>query len=203
MNRFEYFVKETIPIQFRRLKMKRKIKKLRNVDFSIISSNCLGGVISKDFMQMQRSPTINMFFYPKDFLKFLANLEHYLSIDTIKDISEDYPVGLLEDIELHFLHYDSFQDAANKWNERKKRLNLSNLFIIMTDRDGCTEQDVQLFDKLPYENKILFSKTPYSNYSSVVYVKRFKGKYYNSFKNIFGSRYYDTFDFLRWFNGDK
>ena len=36
--------------------------------FSIISSNCVGGVISHDLGLRFESPTVNLFFYPDSFL---------------------------------------------------------------------------------------------------------------------------------------
>lgn len=201
MNKLVYIFKEAIPKKIRALKMHRKVKKLQNTNFSIISSNCIGGVVCKDFKQQQRSPTVNCFFYPKDFLNFLKRIPYYLAND-MKDATYNstYPIGKIDDIYIHFLHYNSFKEAKEKWDERKERINFDNLFIIMTDRDGCTYDDMVVFDSLPYKNKILFSKNDYPELQSVIYIKHFKGPYYNSFKNIIGDRYYDSFDFLQWFN---
>ena len=52
-------------------------KKLKNKNPSIISSNCNGGFIYHDLNLKFFSPTINLFFYPKDYIKFIANLEYY------------------------------------------------------------------------------------------------------------------------------
>ena len=42
-------------------------------EFTIISSNCIGGVIYSDLHRKFLSPTINLFFSAKDFLKFVFN----------------------------------------------------------------------------------------------------------------------------------
>ena len=34
---------------------------------------------------------------------------------------------------------------------------MNNLFVLFTDRDGRTYQDLLSFDKLPYENKVVFT----------------------------------------------
>lgn len=86
-----------IAVKFRNSK---KRKKLKNSDFTIISSNCVGGVIYHDLGLQFKSPTINLWFKPKDYLKFLSDLDKYLEMElseeTDKDV--DYPVGLLGDI---------------------------------------------------------------------------------------------------------
>lgn len=118
-----------IAVKFRDSK---KRKKLKNSDFTIISSNCVGGVIYHDLGLQFKSPTINLWFKPKDYLKFLSDLDKYLEMElseeTDKDV--DYPVGLLGDIHLYFLHYRTFAEAKNKWNSRKKRINKENIYVI-------------------------------------------------------------------------
>lgn len=41
-----------------------------------------------------------------------------------------YPVGKLEDIHVYFTHYETFEQAKQKWIERLKRLNMDNLYMI-------------------------------------------------------------------------
>lgn len=41
--------------------------RLKNKDFSIISRNCIGGVMYHDLGLKCTSPTVNLFFYPDDF----------------------------------------------------------------------------------------------------------------------------------------
>lgn len=55
--------------------------KLENKKPSIIASNCNGGVIYHDLGLKFYSPTINLFLYPKDYLKFISNLKYYLSLE--------------------------------------------------------------------------------------------------------------------------
>ena len=52
---------------------------LKNKDYSIISNNCWGGVVSRDRGIKYNSPTCGLFFYAKDYLKFLSNLDYYLN----------------------------------------------------------------------------------------------------------------------------
>ena len=112
-------------------------EKLKNSNFSVISSNCNGAFILHDLGQRFNSPTVNLFLYPKDFIKFVKNLKYYLSLDLkfIKEEGIEYPIGLLDDIKIYFMHYKSNEEAENKWNSRKERINYDNIFIMMTARD--------------------------------------------------------------------
>ena len=81
------------------------------------------------------SPTINLFFTPEDFNLFCLNLKEYISVE-LKESKEDdipYPVGLLSpkglpSIKVHFMHYETFNEAKQKWNQRKERINFDNLY---------------------------------------------------------------------------
>jgi len=48
-------------------------------NFSIICSNCIGGTIYNRLGKEFLSPTINMYFTQRDFIKFAVNLEYYLN----------------------------------------------------------------------------------------------------------------------------
>lgn len=187
------------------------IRKLQNTNFSIISSNCNGGVACHDLKVRFNSPTVNLSMSAGDFLKFVKHLEYYVNTDIVerKDDTVTYPVGLLgNEILLHFMHYNSFEEAVKKWNERKKRINYQNLFLMMTDRDGCTEAMIKEFDRLPYKNKILFSASDYPELKSVVYCSEFSDKecvpILTEWRNMRGERLYDRyFDVVEWLNGGK
>lgn len=180
-------------------------QRLTNHTMSVIASNCNGAFILHDLNEQFRSPFVNLYLEPADFVKYLQNMTAYNQME-LGFISTDkpYPVGKLADITLHFMHYHSEQEAREKWQERLKRLNLDNLFIMMTDRDGCTEQDLQNFDRLPFENKVVFTHKPYPEICSSVYIKGFENQ--NQVGDLFefsgwnGKKYYDQFDYIAWFN---
>lgn len=46
-------------------------KRLNNEKFSIISSNCVGGVISHELGKQFNSPAVNLFFKNEDFVEFV------------------------------------------------------------------------------------------------------------------------------------
>lgn len=51
-------------------------RKIKNKDCSIISMNCVG--VSHELGLRFNSPTVNLWYSPKEFIKFLSQLEHYL-----------------------------------------------------------------------------------------------------------------------------
>lgn len=85
-------------------------------------------------------------------------------------------------------------------------MNYNNIFVLFTDRDGCTEEDLINFDNLPYRHKAVFVHKPHPNIKSAVYIRGFENE--NSvgmcmdYKNGGNSykKYYDDFDYVGWFN---
>lgn len=182
-------------------------KELTNKDFSLLSSNCNGAFILHDLKLGFKSPTVNLFISANDYIKFLERLDYYLSCDLVKIVDEkyNYPLGALDDIIIHFMHYNSYEESRNKWQFRLQRFNKENLFIMMTDRDGCTDEIIRKFDNLSYEHKVIFTHKPYPEIKSAFYIKGFedelqvgdlfKFKFYLAIK-----KYYDAFDYVKWFN---
>ncbi|VTU06596.1 exopolysaccharide biosynthesis protein [Actinobacillus indolicus] len=159
-----------------------------------------------DLGERFNSPFVNLYLTPKDFIRYLKRIEHYQHqpITFPKEIQRHYPVGLLDDITLHFMHYHSEQEAVKKWQERTARLNLDNLFIIMTDRDGCHYEDLVEFDNLPFKHKVVFTHKAYHELKSTFYIQGFEhqqqvGDLFE-FSGWNGKKYYDQFDYVGWFN---
>lgn len=57
-----------------------------------------------------------------------------------------------------FVHYKTSEEALEKWETRKRRIDPDNLYIIGCEKDGCTYETIQRFDKLPYKNKAILTK---------------------------------------------
>lgn len=187
----------------------RMRKKLKNRTASIIASNCVGGIISHELGIRFNSPTINLCMKPGDYLKFLANLDFYLAQDFtechIDGVS--YPVGKLVDIYVYFVHYDTFEEAVSKWKERCARIDKENLFVMMVQRDGCTEDDIRAFQKLPYKNKVVFTAKEMKECTYAYYIPGTASKngdvinlcdYQGKFT---GKRWIDEFDYVNFLNG--
>ena len=162
---------------YRRLKIKHK-------DFSIISNNCWGGFIYQHFGLEYTTPTIGLFIYEKDYVKFCANLKHYLSLQLefidvehskyydkvtnnhTKEIT--YPIARLGDIEVFFMHYHSQQEAVEKWERRKQRINYDKLLFKISERNDCDEDTLLNFINLNHKNKICFTHNDYNDNHCVI-----------------------------------
>lgn len=184
--------------------------RLKNRDFSLFSSNCNGSCICHDLGLQFRSPFVNLCLSAEDYMKFLRQPRTYLEAPLVfcADAEKAYPVAKLRDITLHFVHYETQEEAVSAWERRKARINWDNLFVLMTDRDGCTEEILREFDALPYANKAVFTHVPRPEIASAVYIPGFEtaGEVGNgdAFVDGFsGRKYFDCFDYVKWFNEGK
>lgn len=185
-----------------------KKKRLKNLNPTIISSNCNGEFIYYDMGLKFLTPTINLSFEMNDYVKFLGNMKWYLEQEIVpyEDARFEYPTGMLGDIEIRFNHYESFSEAIEKWNERKKRINWDNLFIMAIDGDDCTYESMVKFDQLPFQNKVIFTHVPYPEIESSFYIKGFEQEegvgvlLYFKEKQFFIRRYLDDFDYITFLN---
>ena len=190
---------------------KKQIKRLQNRDFTLIANNCNGCVLLHELGIKFNSQFVNLAINPVDYIKYLSKFDYYNELDVtfIEDDSVPYPVGMIGDVRIDFVHYKSKEEARAKWNERKKRLNPQNMFVMFTEQEKCTEECIRVFDELPFENKVVFTCKEYNEIKSSVFVKRYfgnpKGVYmFLDFENRFSKkRCYDVFDFVSWFNGEK
>lgn len=151
------------------------IKKQRKVfeakEITIISQNCIGGVFYHDMRSNFYSPTINLFFSCPDFIKFVLNLEYYLSCNLEIRWGEEYPIGKLDDITIYFMHYNTCKEAKESWERRKKRINKEKIIVLSTDMELFTKETFKEWKKIKYP-KILFTANQYAD-PSVLYYKKY------------------------------
>ena len=190
-----------------RLYKETKRLRLKNRNATIISSNCNGEFIYYDMRMPFLSPTINLSFDMNDYVKLLENLHWYMEqpITPYPDKRFDFPCGMLADIEIRFNHYKTFEEAIEKWEERKKRINWDNLYVIAIDGDNCSEESLQRFDSLPYKHKVIFTHCPRPDIKSAFYLKGFEDQpgvgvalYFK--KQFWARRYWDDFDYVAFLN---
>lgn len=151
-----------------------KHSKIANV--SLIANNCIGADISKKLHLRYNTPTVNMQVLPGQFIKFITNLEYYLSLTPVEATSfsedegvlleeiygggwqdnVDFPVGKIDDILLCFQHYKSFEEALNTWNRRKQRVNFDKIGYILIADVVKSKKAILDFYNLPLKNKALF-----------------------------------------------
>lgn len=148
-------------------------KNLNIDEISIISLNCFAGRIMQDVGIVYNSPTLGLYFMYPDYIEFLRNIKFYLKEAKIEFVEHSkyplgderrakwshwYPIGLLGGkVEIHFLHYHTEEEAADKWYRRAARVKWDKILIIGMDQNLCTEKDIYDFDALPHKQKIMFS----------------------------------------------
>ena len=119
-------------------------------------------------------------------------------------ISDDFP-----SVEILFNHYSTFDDAKKKWEIRKKRVDLSNLFIIMECYDNFFPDEFKEFCKLPYsKNKVILTHSMHEDRRDSVFIsctndtnKPFVGGETFKFRRFTGKRFLDDFDYVSFLNG--
>lgn len=191
---------------------------LKNRNFSIISNNCWAGHYYDMFRLKYLTPTIGLFIPPKDYLKLIGNLKYYMDLELInvkpKDAkcyeilkrkeeknwissADNLIIGKLDDVEIVFLHYDSFEIAKEKWDRRKKRINYDCIVYKFNDQNECSAEDVYDFFNLNIENKIFFtSNDKYKKFPNSYFIKRYENKY----GFVFDDLHNNGFKFKKYFN---
>ena len=192
----------------KRMRVSNRIEKC-----SIIASNCIGGLLYHDLRMRFDTPTINLFFTAHDFVVFLSDLKKYLSITPSdfrlsSDDGKGYPVGKLDDIELHFVHYKTVEECVLKWEERKKRIDFDNLYVIFTDRNGLTLEDLKAFLSMDYRKIVYVSKKQFCLSEECIYIPGFEKAEsvpeMQRYADVFGHRYYEKYyDVVKWLNEKK
>lgn len=89
------------------------------------------------------------------------------------DLSNKFPIGVIDDIEIMSMHYHSEKEALNKWNRRCSRINYNALIVKFNDQYCCTREHIEKFMNLPYKNKLFFSSKKLEYYPESIYIKQF------------------------------
>lgn len=162
-------------------------KKLKRKDFCIISNNCWAGDVYRLFNLPYGSPTAGLYFFADEYIKFLSNLKHYLTLpieqitfdqskyqkELIDNNHEKVLLARVDDVEIVMLHYHNWQEAKDKWERRAKRVNYDSLLIKFSRQNGCTDEHVERFAQLNYKNKIFFDNKQ-NSYPFGVYIRGYE-----------------------------
>ena len=158
--------------RWRKYFAKYRASALKQREFTIISNNCWGGTIYESYNLPKMSPTVGLFIMADDYIRFCSDLKGYLAkeltfipptqsvhFEELQNTNNfgKYPVGLLGDVEIMFLHYHSEQEAKEKWERRCKRINWDKMIVKFNDQNGCTYKEAQAFFELPLKNKLFFT----------------------------------------------
>jgi uncharacterized protein (DUF1919 family) len=179
-------------------------RKLRNKNFTVFGNDCRAGIWAYKELGLQyTTPTVGLFFLTSDYLKFLENFEYYIKLPLLfkqtsksEELNEyrktkPYPLGVVDDVEIHFLHYKNESEAAEKWARRTKRINFGNLFFMFVgDNSAETAHCAKRFKNLPFINKIFLPEPDASpRTANIVSVSR-------------GSIEVKPFNVVKWLNGE-
>jgi len=187
-------------------------QRLTNTSFTLLTPNCLGGILYHDLGLRFQSPTINLMMTQTDFLKFVFNLQAYKkgAFHFLEHSVEECPLAILssdgvDDITINFTHYKDDENSERKWHERFERINYDNIFILLQERDGITKKDIIKLSNLKVRGIVVFTCNQYDDIPYSVYMDKYHmdGEVGNILKqnHFTGKREYENyFDFVRWFN---
>lgn len=114
---------------------------------TIISNNCAAVGLYEDLNMEFDSPTIALQIFPEDFTKFCLDLQRYMDcelreVKTLDDKNMEkflrlfkqqpyFPLGMVDDIVICFQHYETFDEAREKWYRRRERIDYNHIGYMM------------------------------------------------------------------------
>ena len=136
---------------------------------SILCNNCWGGICAHSLGIEFCSPTKNLWIPEHRFIPFLGHLRYYLSLDPVMVEWVDamscfdkprVPKLMVGDIPLYCNHDTDPEEAIEKWQSRKKKVNYENIvavFITETPKWETLFYQIEGIDKkyclVPWESR--------------------------------------------------
>ena len=184
---------------------------LNNTDFTIISNNCWGGSVYRRYNLPYTSPTVGLYFFADEYIKFLENLEDLIHTPLkIVDVSESkyysilkskgqtsVPIGILNDnVEVVFLHYKTKEEAYEKWTRRCTRVNEKNLIVKFSEMNLCNEEHLKAFEQLNYNKKLLLLAKEHEQISDGIIIKKYTRNGEISNDTLYYDKFIDLEEFI-------
>ena len=186
-------------------------RRVTNRDFTIISNDCWGGMAYEELAMRYETPFVGLFLVIEDYMRLLRRPQFYCEgkmefatqsrreeINSWREvIRKPYPIGVLnEDVEVHFLHYASRDEAETKWRRRVQRVHWENLLVkICWHDDERMAEWLREFDQMPFARKISLvpDESPGLRHAVVLrdYTTDGSAQYWSSHRN---------FDVAEWLN---
>lgn len=157
----------------RRLAAKLMRRRVQSRDFSIISNDCWGGMAYEELDTRYESPFVGLFIVPEDYIRLLRNLRsavdggiRFRTVSSHPEINQwraqigrSYPIGVLQDdVEIHFLHYRTREDAEQKWLRRAGRIRWDKLRVKMSWHEHPRiDEWMREFDAMDFEAKLILA----------------------------------------------
>jgi uncharacterized protein (DUF1919 family) len=196
-----------------RWRFKRSVRRLQNTKFTVVANNCFGSRFYKILNRGYDTPFVGVFILPECFVKLAEDFDAYMDLEMqfireskypqVNQIrekhGEDYPLGLLGDVEVNFLHYGSEEEALEKWNRRKARMKRDHLFFILIANGPCDEALMERFVGDDPEHRVCFHRNERISRPGCVYIPseiEDMGNLYSQYHRFVG-----RFDFADWILG--
>lgn len=166
--KIKVFIKRKFRYVFKDIISKKDIVLVKDKNFVIVCDNCWGSSVYQWYKRPYNTPFVGTGIYADCYLRLLSNFDYYLQ-QNLKFVNKskypdrelNYPLGLLDDIEIHFRHYKSEDEARTKWERRTKRMleetDKNNYFFKICTAWSANENHIKKFHELPLRNKISFS----------------------------------------------
>lgn len=165
--------------RFQRSQTQKKIANavsgLNAEGITFISQNCIGGILYHDLGMQFLSPTVNTFIPEPGFVKMVLNLRYYMEQELVMHWGEEYPIGTIDDAEIHFMHYSTCKEAKESWNKRKARINWDKIFVIATDRNKFDDVVFAEWKKIPYPKVLFTAQGKFASDEDSVYYPEYEG----------------------------
>lgn len=168
-----------------------KIRENRNVignDITIISNHCWGAYLYKALGIQYNSPFIWLFVEDNDYEKLVLSFNEYMdNVNSLKVIFDEklgYPVGMLKDIKLQFIHYKTCDEAYEKFISRALKINKDNILL------ECTTSNKDIIETIltsDFRKKLIITDIEYKSnnvYSFVGWDEIVKNKNISKFSDF-------------------
>ena len=168
-------------------------------------------MIYEAFDLPKQSPTVGAYFFADDYIKFIQKLRYYITLE-IKFITAKYarhreaiirngnlncPIGVLDDVEIIFVHYKDANLVREKWNRRIERINWDNLIFKFSYMNDCTQTELRTFDEMELPGKkIMFVNTRDFAFKCGVYYPGFENERQIYNDTFYYDKYFDIFTFI-------
>lgn len=203
--------------RLKRWRFKRSVKRLHDKEFCIVANNCLGSRFYKILKRGYNTPFVGLFMMPECFSKLVSDFDRYMDlpiqfvqdskysdIDAARRDGPQYPIGLLNDLEIHFLHYDTEAEATEKWMrrvERMRQLRRDDIYFVMIANGACEDDMIERFFGEGLQNKIYFHRRKELERPGCVYIPSKEDDMGNLYAQY--QRFVGRFDFADWILGHK
>lgn len=197
---------------------------LRKASVTIVSNNCIGGVLCHDFGLRFCTPFVNTNISMEHYLQICRRLKEYMQaelqqVEATKEVQDyfyknlgngkvDFPAGKLEllgepPVLIFFQHYSTFEQSLEMWERRKKRMNYDNLFFIVATNLMNNQNECEDFAnlKLPTQRKLLLTTdVPFNGSGALSRCMHVPADmHFLDEKKGKGDCYYSCFPYLKWF----